>query len=680
MFEQIKKAIHEKFAEYRALYLDLVEAVKKFYNITGILGYSNLIPKTKDTEGKLLHEAEVLKFTGTGKPVKTLAERFRMLNEAPEDDPLDAAEAPVEEEPKKKDDKIWKVGQEDDPEGDKKDDEGVDTDAGGDPASDAGGDAGGGGGGNPMKTDEPEDEEEPEEEAGGPYDEPPSSMVRIEKALKDLKKAGAEFIAQYGTGVYDEKKSDDIRKRLMDLTSREEAGDKQAIKNAVGKDPEFGSMISTVASLKERWERLSLGEDAALSYGSEFPDAEKQEIINAFNAIVSHFNKLSFSFRKLALAVNENDSWESIFEDIKGHLTAIHSNIGIINGKLKSGSIDHVAINNISGTSGHINALLNSYVKQTNDGALPEWFVKNCSKNMNWNFKIQVAYRMSIVALSTFNLLIERCQRLNPDVKSQPPVDDLLANAPKEVIDSIDNSEFSKKMFALSAKSIQDEKPASKAASLKERWEKLSEDAAQSYDSEFPDAKKAEAFIKNAVALSHNFTKVHHLFRRITSLYLKSYVKENDEWENTFNELFNELCEIYARLGMLNDYVKVRCINVPEIENLMDLVRASADIINGSVKRMNKSEPPEWFLKSNVSSGNNWNFKIQVAYWLSIRGAKTFFQMIDKLRAEGNQIKPSCEITNLMANAPPEIISQISNSHIAKEIHGKASKKALELQ
>lgn len=186
--------------------------------------------------------------------MRTLAERFRYLREAPGDEAPEAG------------DDIWNVGDEKEKKGDSGEAPGGEEDT--DAAPEGG--AEGAGGAEDLGGDSGEDDAvgEPEGEAGNPDEEPPSAMVRIEKALKDLKKAGAEFIKQYGAGVNDEKGAAEVRRRMAELVFREDGSDKQAVKTAMRKDPELSSMVNSIVSLKEPVAELS--EDADMPPGIEY--------------------------------------------------------------------------------------------------------------------------------------------------------------------------------------------------------------------------------------------------------------------------------------------------------------------------------------------------------------------------------------------------------------------------
>jgi hypothetical protein len=150
-----------------------------------------------------------------------------------------------------------------------------------DPAADApapdpgaGGDAGGAAGAAPAGGEaggseaEEEEPEEPEDEATGAEEEPPSSMVRADKALKDLKKAASAFIEKYGSGITDEKKAADIQKRMTELTFRKDGDEQALIKKTLKSDSELSSNINAISTLNLPG---SVNEDYLIEMATIFP-------------------------------------------------------------------------------------------------------------------------------------------------------------------------------------------------------------------------------------------------------------------------------------------------------------------------------------------------------------------------------------------------------------------------
>jgi len=193
----------------------------------------------------------------------------------------------------------------------------------------------------------------------------------------------------------------------------------------------------------------------------------------------------------------------------------------------------------------------------------------------------------------------------------------------------------------------------------------LSENAALKYGLEFPDAKKAEEFSKMMVKIGHSFMTLRHLFSQIGT----GYLKESDSWDTVFKDLKKCLIDLIVYLGTVEDKIGIKGISVPEVENIMDMAHSVFASINASVKMTSGGLVPDWFLKSNASDGYTLNFRIQAAYWMSARVIKRFYEVIDGIRSNGNDLKPNQPYVNLMANLPEEVETQLrEKSFIAEAI------------
>lgn len=205
-------------------------------------------------------------------------------------------------------------------------------------------------------------------------------------------------------------------------------------------------------------------------------------------------------------------------------------------------------------------------------------------------------------------------------------------------------------------------------------------DAALKYPENEPNLKVIEnpknEFSNKLNEITHDFQKISYTMEKIVSM----YVKEGDDWENVFDDLTDRLASIYSNVGYLNNMIDKKNIEIPLVETSLDIANSSMTIINGSIKKLNHGKIPDWFLKLNVADGDNWNFKIQVTYWMSIQAIRTFLELIVKIRKECNLAKPSFVIDDLMQGLPKEVEDSIRNSHFAKEIFKLAAEKAKELQ
>jgi len=177
----------------------------------------------------------------------TIQEWIQVLNEAPGDEnPDDQAEAPADTSPAEGGDKVWTVGTdtEEKPEGDAPAD-------GGEAAPVDGGDVGGSAPASVGGGSDDDDIEEPDDKAGNPEEDPPGSMVAVHKSLEKLKKTAKAFIERYGSGVLDQKGSDEVQKRLAQLMYREEGTDQKAVKDAMKSDKELNGTLASLVSLKD---------------------------------------------------------------------------------------------------------------------------------------------------------------------------------------------------------------------------------------------------------------------------------------------------------------------------------------------------------------------------------------------------------------------------------------------
>jgi len=228
--------------------IDLCDQTIRFEALTIQPGYKP--PKTK-LQLRSLKSVQVSQPLNNSMRLRTknntIQEWIQVLNEAPGDENPDVqAEAPADTPPAEGGDKVWTVGTDTEkkPEGD------APTDGGEAVPADTGGDVGGsvpdGGDG---------DIEEPDDKAGNPDEDPPGSMVAVHKSLEKLKKTAKAFIERYGSGVLDQKGSDEVQKRLAQLMYREEGTDQKAVKDAMKSDKELNGTLASLASLKDPEEK-----------------------------------------------------------------------------------------------------------------------------------------------------------------------------------------------------------------------------------------------------------------------------------------------------------------------------------------------------------------------------------------------------------------------------------------
>jgi len=207
------------------------------------------------------------------------------------------------------------------------------------------------------------------------------------------------------------------------------------------------------------------------------------------------------------------------------------------------------------------------------------------------------------------------------------------------------------------------------------------ENAALKYNIEFPDAEKAE-FSEALRKLGHDFLAIKDSVNKLIRLSLNEteYLDEGDDWESVHADLKASLIDVYEQIGILNRSMKQGGISVPLAESSMDIVHGVNVFINGRIKQTSGGEVPEWLLKSNFSAGSNWNFKIQVVYYMAVMAMKTFFSMIDNARAVAPGIKASYHVVDLMRGLPQSVETSLKNSMLCKEVFKEASTEALDKQ
>ena len=173
------------------------------------------------------------------------------------------------------------------------------------------------------------------------------------------------------------------------------------------------------------------------------------------------FGKIQHSFMNIRFIINDivrgyikEDDLQNTFNDIRKHLTTIYENINDINENIRDSNINADVVNNTMDAVGSSVVGVNTSIKKLNAGKAPDWFTKNVASIPN-HFEIQVVYWLCIGAAKTFTLLIDKIRKMQENAESAKIKENfdieslnLMSGIGQDVIDSIDNSAFKKKLIS----------------------------------------------------------------------------------------------------------------------------------------------------------------------------------------------------------------------------------------